>query len=480
MRTAFIDIDQTALSHNLNVVRQLIKKQPQPSAQHAGQADTATLKPDPSPKVLAMVKANAYGHGVAMCLPALDEADAIGVATLAEALEARALGWDKDIVLIEGVFSHAEWQQALAQRLQCVIHHPPQLDWALQTPPTSQTSGKSSNSSATASASLHSSRQIWLKTNTGMNRLGFDEAGVIAAAHKLHEAGYQLVLTSHFANADDQTHPMNQAQGEQFARQLTYVRQHVSADIQGSLCNSAGIVNFPQWHYDWVRPGIMLYGSAPVNDQTAAELDLQAVMTFGAALMAVHEVKAGAAVGYGGRWTAETDCRLGIVSIGYGDGFPRVLSPQAWVQLIDSRQQTSHQNNHQNSQHDNQHNTTAPTTYACPIRGRVAMDMIVIDLTGIPDDIALGSPVILWGASPVTAADSKSNIDLDGHHTPHATALTHATSLAHAAPHIDEVAQHAGTISYELLCRLTNRPTRRLASRCLSSHQASAHSQLSS
>lgn len=370
MRTATITINPAAITHNLNQVK----------------------KRAPNAKVLAMVKANAYGHGVAAVLSALQQADGIGVATFTEALEARQLCWDKAIGLVEGVFSADEWQQAIDNACSCVIHHTPQLDWALANIP----------------AADSPARQVWLKYNTGMNRLGFNEKTVVEAAQRLHDAGYQLILTTHFANADSREHPLNTIQIQRFSDMLNHLQEHVSADIKGSLCNSAGIVNFPEHLYDWVRPGIMLYGSSPVIDQSTDDLSLQPAMEFSAHIMAMQVVHTGDAIGYGSRWTAQQDTRTALVSIGYGDGYPRVISDDAYVCLIDAGSNTS---------------------YPCPIRGRVAMDMIVIDLSAAPIDIALDSKVVLWGAKP----------------------------------QVDEVANHAGTIGYELLCRLSARPIRRLA-----------------
>ncbi len=159
MRTATITINPQAITHNLLQAKK-----------HA-----------PTAKVLAMVKANAYGHGVAAVLPALQQADGIGVATFDEALEARQLGWHKTIGLVEGVFSAKEWQQAIDNACSCVIHHAPQLDWALENIP----------------AADSPTRQAWLKYNTGMNRLGFNDDTIIQAAQRLHNAGYQIILTTH-------------------------------------------------------------------------------------------------------------------------------------------------------------------------------------------------------------------------------------------------------------------------------------------
>lgn len=368
MRT--ITIKTAAITHNLNRVKALA----------------------PNSKVLAMVKANAYGHGVAAVLPAVQHADGVGVATLIEALEARQLGWDKTIGLIEGAFTIEEWQQAIEHDISCVVHHEPQLQWALEnTPPANS-----------------STRVIWIKYNTGMNRLGFNDQTLISAAKRLNDAGYQLILTTHFANADDTSHPLNTIQIQRFNDMLNILKNTVNANIKGSLCNSAGIVNFSEHHHDWVRPGIMLYGSSPVTDQSAHALDLQPAMEFSAQIMALQTIKVGDAIGYGSHWIALKETRTALVSIGYGDGYPRIISKDAYVSVIDA---------------------TTDKSYPCPVRGRVAMDMIVIDISSTPKDLAINSKVILWGS----------------------------------VPHIDTVAAHAGTIGYELLCRLTTRPARALA-----------------
>ncbi|MGP5067237.1 alanine racemase [Psychrobacter alimentarius] len=366
MRT--ITIKPKAITHNLNQVKKLA----------------------PQSKVLAMVKSNAYGHGVAAVLPALTRADGIGVATFTEALEARQLGWNKTIGLVEGAFTADEWQQAIEHDISCVIHHVPQLTWALDNVP------------PVASAT----RVVWLKYNTGMNRLGFNAERVMAAAKRLHEAGYQLILTTHFANADNRDHPLNALQIQRFTDVLNALRESISADIKGSLCNSAGTVNFSEHHHDWVRPGIILYGSSPIIDKSAQELDLQPAMSFSAQIIALQTVNASDAIGYGSRWVAQQDTRTALVSVGYGDGYPRVVSDDAYVSVIDN---------------------TNNQSYRCAVIGRVAMDMIVIDVSTVPEDAhLLDSQVLLWGD----------------------------------APHIDEVAVHADTISYELLCRVTMRPRR--------------------
>lgn len=357
MRSTHITIDLSALIHNLQRVNYYA----------------------PTAKVLAMVKANAYGHGVVGCLPALQHADALGVACLAEAIELQQAGWQKLIVLIEGAFSLEEWQYCLAHDIECIVHQPRQVDWALQHPPKTPTT-------------------IWLKFNTGMNRLGFSTSEILVTAKQLHSAGYDIVLTTHFANADVIDHPNNQSQIEQFDATLQTLREKVNPAIKGSLCNSAGIVNWPDHHYDWVRPGIMLYGATPVTHATAKQLDLRPVMHFGAGIMALHDLQAGECVGYGGRWVAQAQARIAIVSVGYADGYPRVISADAYVVIANQK---------------------------APIIGRVAMDMLMIDVTHIPD-VALDTLVQLWGDTPT----------------------------------IDDVASWNDTISYELLSVVTQRPKR--------------------
>ena len=236
MRQTSITIDLSALTHNLQRVK-----------------DYA-----PTAKVLAMVKANAYGHGAVNCLPAVAQADALGVACLQEAIELQQAGWQKLMVVIEGVFSLAEWQYCVAHQIECVVHHQRQLDWALQQP-------------AKVGAT------VWLKLNTGMNRLGFTSGDIKKIAQQLTQAGYEIVLTTHFANADVIDHPNNQQQFKLFDSTLQMLRDQVNPAIKGSLCNSAGIVNWSDRHYDWVRPGIILYGATPVNHATAKQLNLQPV-----------------------------------------------------------------------------------------------------------------------------------------------------------------------------------------------------------
>lgn len=353
MRNTKIIIDLNALAHNLQQVKTL----------------------SPSTKMVAMVKANAYGHGAVACLSALQNADALGVACLKEAVSLQQANWQKPIIVFEGAFSLDEWQYASTHQVQCVIHHQQQLNWALNCPATHQ--------------------PVWLKFNTGMNRLGFSEENIEQVAKQLFDKGYQIILTTHFANSDNQNHPSNAKQIQQFEQILSQLRQNISPNIQGSLCNSAGIVNFANSHHEWVRAGIMLYGTPPVNDKTLAQLNLKPVMQFYASIIAVHQLKMGECVGYGSRWQAEKDCQIAIVSAGYADGYPRVVEDGAYVMANGKK---------------------------LPIVGRVAMDMLMIDISN--QNLTIGTEVELWG---------------------------------NALP-VEQVANWNDTISYELLCLVTKRP----------------------
>lgn len=353
MRQATVCIDQSALQYNLNRVKQLA----------------------PKAKIVSMVKANAYGHGIKDCLAALNNTDAFGVACLQEALEIRALGYEQPITLIEGIFSADEMQTVIEQKLECVVHQQQQVNWLLAHQEQYNALGL----------------KVWIKLNSGMNRLGFKASEIIAVINTLKAAGFTCVLTMHFANADAD-HPLNEQQIAQFID----IKQSC-APILASCCNSAAIYRWPELHFDYVRPGIMLYGATPFADQTVRDLDLQPVMTFTAAVIALNHIQKGEKVGYGSTYTATQNTDLAIVSIGYGDGYPRAYVKQNYV-VIEGKK--------------------------LPVVGRVAMDMVAIDVTGLK--VALGTPVELWGKQRL----------------------------------VDDVADANGTIGYEILCRLSQRPHR--------------------
>lgn len=353
MRQATVYIDRQALQYNLNRVKQLA----------------------PQAKVVSMVKANAYGHGIKDCLDALKQTDAFGVACLQEALEIRELGLEQPITLIEGVFSRDEMPLVLAHNLELVVHHQQQVDWLL----------------AHQDAYIAKNLKVWVKLNSGMNRLGFKITEIKAVIKQLQALGFTCVLAMHFANADAE-HALNDVQIAQFLE-----IKHDCAPILASCCNSAAIYKYPELHFDYVRPGIMLYGASPFADRDVHDLDLKPVMRFTAEIIALNSIHAGESVGYGSTFVAEQAMQLAIVSIGYGDGYPRAfVAPNSVV--IDGQ--------------------------FVAVVGRVAMDMIAIDITDVKVD--LGTEVELWGPTRL----------------------------------VDDVASANGTIGYELLCRLSNRPKR--------------------
>ena len=355
MRQATVYIDRAALQYNLNRVRQLA----------------------PTAKIVSMVKANAYGHGVKDCLAALQNSDVFGVACLQEALEIRELGFQQPITLIEGVFTKDEMPIVIERNIEIVVHQPEQVTWLI----------------AHKDAYISKNLKVWVKLNSGMNRLGFKLEVIKEVIQQLKSAGFTCVLAMHFANADAD-HPLNDEQIRQFLEV-----KNDCAPILASCCNSAAIYKYPELHFDFVRPGIMLYGATPFADRDIYALDLKPVMTFSAEIIALNEIQAGEQVGYGSTFTADKAMQLAIVSIGYGDGYPRAFFAQNFVAIKGQK---------------------------AAVVGRVAMDMIAIDVTGL--DVQLGTEVELWGKQRL----------------------------------VDDVAEANGTIGYELLCRLTQRPDRKV------------------
>jgi alanine racemase len=344
-------IDTNALRHNLNVIRA-----------RAGRA-----------KVIAVVKANAYGHGLVSTALALEGADAFAVARLEEGLALRAAGLTAPILLLEGVFTDAQLEDAAHERLDLVIHCERQIELL----------ERSADAGRFA---------LWLKIDTGMNRLGF-ACGEFAAAleriRALVPAPRELRLLTHLACANERDDRVTSSQVARF-REAT---RGLSYEV--SIANSAGLLGAVPLGCHWVRPGIALYGASPFEDCTAASLGLKPVMTLMSSVIAVRRVPRGEAVGYGAAWVACRDSVIAIVAAGYGDGVPRSLKSGTPVLLGGVR---------------------------APLAGRVSMDMLAVDVTGLPP-VQLGAPVVLWGG---------------------------------ALP-VEEVARHAGTLAYELLCSVSQR-----------------------
>jgi alanine racemase len=322
-----------------------------------------------------MVKANGYGHGLVLAADAMaGEVDGFGVAVLEEARVLREHGVSAPILVAEGFFDRDELEQARALSLEVVVHSAWQVALLLEHP---------------------GPLRIWLKLNTGMNRLGLRPDMALEAAQQLIAAGMTPVgVMTHFACADDAEDGRTESQ----LRQAVQVADALGLPL--STANSAALIRYPHARAQRVRPGIMLYGSSPFDWQSAAQLALRVSHRFTARLIAINPIQPGDTVGYGATWTAERPGRIGVVAAGYGDGYPR-HAPSGTPVAVNGQ----------------------PTMLV----GRVSMDMLTIDLTGIQADI--GDEVELWG----DAVD------------------------------VDNVARACGTISYELFCQITGRPERTIA-----------------
>ncbi|HCO59942.1 MAG TPA: alanine racemase, partial [Porticoccaceae bacterium] len=257
----------------------------------------------PGARVMAVIKANAYGHGAAKVAHQLSRADAFGVASIEEAIELDEAGVEQPLVLLGGVFESEEWATIEQRGFQAVIHSRAQLQSFLDHPV------------AGATASF----VIWLKLDTGMHRLGFTESEFIDAREYLRASGKvsEVIAMSHLACADEPEHSLTKSQTKQFTRVISH---HGGAK---SLANSAALLICPETHFDWVRPGIMLYGANPLSESLPESLLLHPAMTLTSRLVEVRAVAAGETIGYGAQWQAPRSSLIGTVAIGYGDGYPR-------------------------------------------------------------------------------------------------------------------------------------------------------------
>ncbi len=294
----------------------------------------------------AVVKADAYGHGLAHVLPALGDADILAVATVDEAAACRDQGWNDRLLMLEGPANISELQAAVALCCEQVIHHPTQIELLRKHGQTGLGT-------------------FWLKIDSGMHRLGFptaQAAEAYAAVRALAGTG-QIVLISHFACADAPENPKTEDQIRAF--------DDAVRDLAGpiSLANSAAILNFPQSHRDIVRPGIMLYGVSPCRHRSADSIGIRPAMTLQSELIAINRVRKGESVGYGAEHKCPEDLNIGIAAIGYGDGYPRRLQQGAPV-LVNGRR--------------------------AALIGPVSMDLTTIDLRGHPE-ARVGDTVTLWG-----------------------------------------------------------------------------------
>ncbi|MDD3370834.1 MAG: alanine racemase [Alphaproteobacteria bacterium] len=303
----------------------------------------------PKSKIMAMVKANGYGHGIrSVGLRLEGHVDAMGVASIDEAMSLRKVGVSTPITLIEGVYTPEEFALAAELGFSIVFHSQYQIDWL-------------------SGAKLPGKLQAWLKVNTGMGRLGFRPGEEAEAAYiKLSQnqsIEQPVGIVSHFACADEPEHPMN-------AKQTAAFRAFADGKPgPKSLCNSPAIFAFPDLHYDWVRPGLALYGASPLANRSAESLNLKPVMTFLTDLIAIQNFRQGDSVGYGASFVCPEDMPVGIVAVGYGDGYPRIVRSGASVLIGGAR---------------------------CPVLGRVAMDMAAVDLRPYAQ-ASVGDKVTLWG-----------------------------------------------------------------------------------
>lgn len=352
MRPACASLDAAALRHNLAEVRALS-----------------------GARVMAIVKANGYGHGLTWVAKTLAEADAFGVASLEEGRELRESGIRQEICLLEGFFDASEIPVILREHLTPVIHDHYQVE-------------------ALKGVRGAGRCDVWIKVDTGMHRLGFEPAEVPAVMAEL--AALPCIarqgLLSHLACAEDADSAATRGQIERFEGLAL-------PGLRRSLANSAGIMQWPAAHTDWVRPGLMLYGASPLAANTPVPARLKPVMTLRSRLISVRNRHKGDAIGYGGVYRCPQDMPVGVVGVGYGDGYPREFQTTVSVLVRGQR---------------------------APVIGRISMDMLTVDLRAVAG-AQVGDEVILWGQ------------DLP----------------------VEEIAHAAGTIPYTLLCGLTQRLPRR-------------------
>lgn len=351
---ASVTIDTGALRHNLGVIRRFA----------------------PKSRVMAVIKANAYGHGLITVARALAAADAFAVARLHEGLELRAAGIKTRIVLLAGVLDREQLEAALSADLDLMVHSGEQIELL-----------RAADPAATV--------KVWLKLDSGMNRLGF-KGDAFRAAHAalcaLPALRGEVNLFTHLSSADAPELP---ATAEQI---MVFEAATRSLAGERSIESSAAIMKFPDSQADWVRPGLMLYGISPFRSSSGAEHGLRPVMTLQSRVIALKDVAEGEQVGYGGDWTATRPSRLAIASIGYGDGYPRSAASGTPV-LVNGEM--------------------------AALAGRVSMDMLAIDVTEARRAVRVGDPVVLWGEGlPV-----------------------------------EEIALWAETIPYALVCGITPRVT---------------------
>ena len=324
MRPARALIDLQALRHNYQLAREVT-----------------------GAKALAVIKADAYGHGAVRCAQALEaQADGFAVACIEEALALRAAGISAPILLLEGFFEADELPLIVEHDFWCVVHSLWQLD-------------------AIEHTKLANPIHVWLKLDSGMHRVGLHPRDYKAAYQRLQANANvsKIVLMSHFARADE----LGCTRSEEQLAVFEAARTDLCAEV--SLRNSPSVLGWPTMPSDWVRPGLMLYGATPFEEAQALASRLQPVMTLESKVICVRELPAGEPVGYGAKFITPKPMRIGVVAMGYADGYPRQAPTGTPVLVAGQRSQ---------------------------LLGRVSMDMLCIDLTDVPQ-AGLGSTVELWG-----------------------------------------------------------------------------------
>ena len=368
MKPAIATINSAALRHNIQLIKSFA----------------------PNQKLLAMIKANAYGQGL---LPAAhilaDQVDGFGVARLREALEIQETGYTGKILLVEGFFDREELLKTLSRRFDSVIHCYEQLELLEQV--AKEWEEEQQKGFWKRKTKIYFPINVWLKIDTGMHRLGVHPEQVDEFYQRLKKCPLveSISFVSHFSRADELDCGYTEKQISTFEQATQAYPKHAR-----SISASSGILYWKQAHYEWVRPGIIIHGISP-HYEPITHLGFQPVMTLSSSLIAVRTHKAGEPVGYGGTWVSPKDTKLGVIAMGYGDGYPR-NAPEGTPVLINGRK--------------------------VPIVGHVSMDMLTVDL-GADSQDKVGDEAIFWGKDLL----------------------------------IEEIAEHIGVISYELITKLTPR-----------------------
>ena len=329
MPRCYVELDSSAFKHNLQRTRLFA----------------------PKANLMAVIKANGYGHGMDLSAEHLGGADEFAVTGVEDAQYLRQTGVSKPLTLLSPTIDSSDLSFLSKNSIRPVIYDYEQL---------------AQINSMASSQSL----SVWVKVDTGMGRLGFDVDEVVAVCARLARQSNieSISLMTHLANADNPNEPLNDQQISSFKRSLKLLKEHGIQIEDTSILNSAGVVSYSEAAYDFIRPGLMLYGISPQQGTSAYELGLKPVMTLNSQVLSVRRMPAGSRIGYGGTYTLDSDSRLAYVACGYGDGYPRHAPSGTPVSV---------------------------NGFLVPLVGRVSMDMLAIDVGELP--VEIGDPVTLWG-----------------------------------------------------------------------------------